>query len=133
MIRTGAPRWNLRGVPRRAPASGAVQSCPMEAFREDEGSFTVDDLRAVWPLLAGDDRLDGLRMIRDRGEAEEFFLGLTHQDQADLVMKIPAAERKAWVRLLDPDDATDLVQSVSLETRAALLDLMDPGGCHRCQ
>lgn len=92
---------------------------------EDE-RFTGEDLRAAWPLLAGADRLDGIRLLGARPEAEAFFLGLPPAEQADLVLRFPPAERKSWVRLLDPDDATDFVQAAPGEERAGLLDLMDP-------
>ncbi len=98
----------------------------MDPARDPDERFTEEDLRAVWPLLAGADRVDGFRLVDDRPGAEEFFLSLSPQEQCDLVLKFPAAERKAWVRLLDPDDATDLVQAADPADRGSLLDLMDP-------
>lgn len=98
----------------------------MDTLPGENEPFTAEDLRAVWPLLAGEDRLDGLRMLHSRREAEEFFLSLSPQEQAVLVLANPPAERRAWVRLLDPDDATDLVQAAAPEERAAMLDLLDP-------
>jgi len=98
----------------------------MDGLPDPDEPFTEEDLRAVWPLLTGEDRMDGFRLVRNRAEAEEFFLSLAPQEQCDLILGFPPPERKAWVRLLDPDDATDLVQAAEPKERGALLDLMDP-------
>jgi magnesium transporter len=86
---------------------------------------TAEELRAAWPLLAPADRLGGFRLLPSRPEAEEFFLGLSAQDQEALVLLLPAQERRSWVRLLDPDDAADLVQAAPPEERSGLLSLFD--------
>ncbi len=59
------------------------------------------------------------------GEAQEFFLKLGIEQQAELLLALPSNERRLWFRLLDPDDAADVIQNVPSEHRAALLRLLD--------
>jgi magnesium transporter len=40
-------------------------------------------------------------------------------------LALPHYERRAWIRLLPPDDAADAIQQCPLEERNALLDLLD--------
>ena len=89
--------------------------------------FTEEDLRAVWPLLTGPERLDAFRLVSPRSEAEDFFLPLPTLEQLDLLLGLTPAERKSWIRLLDPDDLTDLIQEAPPGERRGLLDLLDPG------
>jgi Mg/Co/Ni transporter MgtE len=46
-------------------------------------------------------------------------------DQVDILLGLPEDERRAWMRLLAPDDAADLVQVAPPETREHLLALLD--------
>ena len=47
------------------------------------------------------------------------------RDRADLVLGLPPAERRLWMRLLAPDDAADLIQEAPAQDRAALLAMLD--------
>src|SRR3954468_10839654 len=82
------------------------------------------DLRDAWAVLSKADRADGFRILK-RSDAEEFFLGLTAGDMAELLHALPEKERRVWVRLLAPDDAADLLQSAGAEDRDNLLACMD--------
>ncbi len=85
---------------------------------------SADDLREAWSLLSPTDRLDGFKVI-ERTDAEEYFLGLPSLDQAELLHSLPMAEKRAWIRLLAPDDAADLIQESHPEDRESLLNLLD--------
>jgi magnesium transporter len=61
----------------------------------------------------------------DPAEQQGLFLHLKASEQVELLMAMPVAERKIWMRVLDPDDAIDVVQGVPLAERAGLLDLLD--------
>ncbi len=99
-------------------------SIPPPSDRPSE-ELTVEDLQDIWPIVSPDDRATSFRIL-PRGEAEEFFLEMTARDQADLVMRLPKAEQRSWVRLLPPDDAADVVQETSgRDDRERLLGLLD--------
>jgi len=82
------------------------------------------DLRDAWAVLSKADRADGFRILK-RSDAEEFFLGLTAGDMAELLHALPEKERRVWVRLLAPDDAADLLQSAPGEDRDKLIACLD--------
>jgi magnesium transporter len=85
--------------------------------------LSADDLREAWLLFAPEDRLLGFGAL-PRTEAEDFFLGLSARDQAELLLALPREERRSWIRLLAPDDAADVVQAAP-EEREGLLALLD--------
>ena len=87
-------------------------------------ALPIVDLRDAWLVLSKADRADGFRLLK-RSDAEEFFLGLTAGDMADLLHALPDKERRVWVRLLAPDDAADLLQSSDPEDREKLLGCLD--------
>ncbi|HEX6306992.1 MAG TPA: magnesium transporter [Longimicrobiales bacterium] len=87
-------------------------------------AIDIDELREVWWMLSGDDRLEGFRLL-DAGAAGEFFVDLDPHDQAELLLALRPQERRTWVRLLAPDDAADLIQEVDEEDRGPLLGLLD--------
>ena len=91
---------------------------------EPTESFTLDDLREAWDLLDVEDRLAGFRAL-ERTEAEDFFLSLRSRDQAELLLELPHAERRSWLRMLAPDDAADVVQEAPREEWPDLLALLD--------
>jgi magnesium transporter len=97
---------------------------PTRAPHEVEEHLSVDELQSTWSLLSQEDRVLGFRMIPYE-EAEDFFLALAARDQAELVLALPPAERRAWMRLLPPDDAADLIQEAPSEYRDELLLLLD--------
>src|SRR5580765_6297401 len=71
--------------------------------------LTAAELAECWPFLDADEHVRALLSL-GRREAEDLFLTLPTPDQAALVLGLPADERRAWLRLLPPDDAADLVQ-----------------------
>jgi magnesium transporter len=91
---------------------------------ELEEPLSSADLKEAWSLLVPADRLESFRAL-DRPEAEDFFLGLSARDQAELLVAFAAAERRSWIRLLAPDDAADLIQEVPGEIREELMGLLD--------
>lgn len=60
-----------------------------------------------------------------RAAAEELFLSIKTQGQAELFSALPEHDRKSWIRLLPPDDAADLVQQLPEHDRFHALDLLD--------
>ena len=60
-----------------------------------------------------------------RAEAEDFFWNLSAPDHVELLLALPAVERRGWMRLLAPDDAADVVQAAPEEERDGLLALLD--------
>ncbi|MEO8701066.1 MAG: CBS domain-containing protein, partial [Kofleriaceae bacterium] len=90
---------------------------------EDE-PLDADELRDAWPFLDLEERSDGLRLLpRDR--AEDFFIALTAKDQAASLLHWPAALRRQWLRLLEPDDVADVLQVAADDVREPLLQLLD--------
>lgn len=85
---------------------------------------SLDDLHEAWPLLVVDDRVESFRGL-SREDSETFFLSLSSRDQAELLLELPAGERRSWIRLLAPDDAADLVQYAPREEWSDLLGLLD--------
>jgi len=84
-----------------------------------------DGLREAWPSMEPEDRALAFAAL-PRVEADDFFLELSAQDQAAILMALPNGERRLWMRLLAPDDAVDVIQSVEEEEpRAALLEMLD--------
>ncbi|NUP05290.1 MAG: magnesium transporter [Polyangiaceae bacterium] len=86
--------------------------------------LTAEDLRDVWPVLSLDERFSGFQEL-SRGEADDFFLGLSAGDQSQMLAEMPGGERRWWIRLLAPDDAVDVLQRVSPARRAELLGALD--------
>ncbi|HYG64912.1 MAG TPA: magnesium transporter [Thermoanaerobaculia bacterium] len=86
--------------------------------------ITPDELREAWGLLSPAERLESFGFLV-REEAEDFFLELRSADQLALLLGLPAAARRSWMRLLAPDDAADLLQEATPEVRAELLSLLD--------
>ena len=92
-----------------------------------ERPVALEHLREAWPILAPDERLEGLRLLtRERGE--EFFVSLSGHDVADLIERFTSAERRSWLRVLPPDDIADMLQEVEeAELVDEVLSLLDPG------
>ena len=101
--------------------SVAEQPAPPEPTDEE---LTPEELRDAWPLLDLEERADGLRVL-PREDAEDFFIGLTSGDQAALLQHFRPGQRRQWMRLLEPDDVADLIQRVPEANRAMLLALLD--------
>lgn len=86
--------------------------------------LTSDELRDCWSILSQPERVEAFQHM-GRGDSDDFFLELSAADQAVLLLAMPEAERRLWVRLLAPDDAADVVQLVSPAERGAVLGLLD--------
>jgi magnesium transporter len=97
---------------------------PPSPESESTELLSVEDLQDAWNLLVSSDRIVSFRAL-DRTDAEDLFLGLSARDQAELLLALPANERRSWIRLLAPDDAADLCQEVTSKERDELLQLLD--------
>jgi magnesium transporter len=86
--------------------------------------LTATELSDAWQVLDAAERVQGLGALARR-HAEDFFLALPTHDQAEVVLALPADERRSWMRLLPPDDAADVVQAVPEDGRRGLLALLD--------
>lgn len=87
-------------------------------------TLTPSELYEAWPALSMEERVEGFEVLQ-RDDAEEFFLQLSAQDKARLILALPAGERRLWMRLLAPDDAADVLQEAPPEERQGLLQLLD--------
>jgi len=89
-----------------------------------EKIFTPSELYEAWPVLSMEERVEGFEFLK-RDDADDFFLQLNSRDRAQLILELPAGERRLWIRLLAPDDAADLIQEAPPEERESLLTLLD--------
>ena len=85
----------------------------------------IDELDDAWPILSREERAEGFALLVGT-DADEFFLGLSARDQAELLPFLSQAERRRWLRILPPDDAADLLQELDEEERDEALELLDP-------
>jgi magnesium transporter len=93
--------------------------------RDNEDRPSLDDLRELTPLLSTAERLEAIKGL-PRDLAEEYFFSLNASDQFELIFALPPADRRMWVRMLEPDDAADLIQAApNLPARDSLLALID--------
>ena len=90
----------------------------------DDARLTTEELLDIWPVLSPSERVEAFEHMA-RSSADGFFLGLSAQDQADVVLALPDGDRRLWIRLLAPDDAADLLQQVPEPQRHQLLDSLD--------
>lgn len=92
------------------------------------GTKDAGELAQQWLDLTDEERVAGLRSL-GREDADELFLRLSTFHQLELLLHMPPAERRTWLRLLAPDDAADLIQAAEgREPRERLLDLLDEAG-----
>jgi magnesium transporter len=89
-----------------------------------EKIFTPSELYEAWPVLSMEERVEGFEFLKP-GDADDFFLQLSARDRAQLILALPAGERRLWMRLLAPDDAADVIQEGPPEERESLLALLD--------
>ncbi|MGC4001546.1 MAG: magnesium transporter [Anaeromyxobacter sp.] len=87
-------------------------------------ALTPEELRETWDLLSDEERAEGFHAL-GRIDQEDFFLESSSRDQLHLLSSLPQAERRAWLRLLAPDDTADLLQLHPPEERPGLLALLD--------
>lgn len=76
--------------------------------------ISFDDLWELWSTLKDSERGDWFEQL-NRIDAEDFFISITSEDQADLLAGMSSKERRIWMRLLAPDDAADLLQVIDSE------------------
>src|SRR5262245_37461396 len=97
---------------------------------EAGGEHIVDEalsrteLLDAWDVLSVEERNEGFRLL-PRPAQEDLFLALSSHDQAKIVVELPPAELRSWIRLLAPDDAADLLQQMPDELREHLTNLLD--------
>jgi magnesium transporter len=89
-----------------------------------EKIFTPSELYEAWPVLSTDERVEGFEVLQ-REQADDFFAQLNAKDRAQLILALPAGERRLWMRRLAPDDAADLIQEAPPQERDNLLGLLD--------
>jgi magnesium transporter len=104
------------------PSTDQPREKPPAVSAEDRASLA--DIRDAWPVLSRRDRMDALQSL-PRDQAEEVFFGVSAIDQAQVMLDLPPAERRSWIRLLEPDDAADLIQAAPKAQREGLLALID--------
>ena len=97
---------------------------PLESESDVDARVSASDLRDAWPVLDPPSRIEGFRYLTS-SDAEEFFLGLQALDRSQLLLGLPSAEQRWWIRGLAPDDVADIVQQAPEEERAKLLSLLD--------
>jgi magnesium transporter len=90
----------------------------------EHNSTAADILLDQWPHLRRSGRIQAFQGL-PRECTDDFFLSLDSQAQSELVLGLPAGERRLYVRLLAPDDAADLVQASPESAREELMGLMD--------
>jgi magnesium transporter len=84
----------------------------------------TDTLLYQWPHLRKSERIQAFENL-PREDMDDFFLRLEAKAQSDLVLALPAGQRRVYVRLLAPDDAADLIQASPQRAREELMGLMD--------
>lgn len=89
-----------------------------------DAALNADDLRAIWAILAPEERVDAFQLM-DRASADDFFLGLSAREQAEILQTMAPGERRLWIRLLAPDDAADVIQHIDPQERSQWLELLD--------
>jgi magnesium transporter len=88
-------------------------------------TVSAEELHEAWRLLSPEERVESFGFLSPE-EAQDFFLEMRPADQLMIVRQSPLAIRRAWVRLLAPDDAADLLQEAEPEERSELMALLDP-------
>jgi len=89
-----------------------------------EERLSLEELRELGPLLSPRERFEALSTL-PRDIAEEYFFSLSAFDKLQVIEAMPSAERRSWLRLLEPDDAADVVQSARADERDQMLALID--------
>jgi magnesium transporter len=90
-----------------------------------EQSLTpADELLDQWPRLRRAQRRQAFQGL-PREYTGDFFLSLEASAQAELLLALPALERRLFMRLLPPDDAADVIQESPANERESLMELLD--------
>lgn len=88
------------------------------------GGVATLDIRAAWSDLSEDEKLLTYRSFSPQ-DAEDLFLSLKSNDQAELLALLSEPEQRAVLRLLPPDDLTDLIQEKATVHKDRILSLLD--------
>jgi magnesium transporter len=91
---------------------------------EERPSSDATQLRRSWSVMPPAERIENFQAI-DRAASDEFFLGLSAQDQVGLLLEMAPGEQRIWLRVLAPDDAADVIQQAPEEHRNTFLDMLD--------
>ncbi|KYG01127.1 Mg2+ transporter MgtE [Sorangium cellulosum] len=86
--------------------------------------LTAAELREIWAVLSPAERVESFEHV-DRSEVHSFFLSLSGQEQAAILLAMNSGERQLWMRLLAPDDAADVIQLVPPQDRDSFLEMLD--------
>ena len=86
--------------------------------------LTYLDVAEAWPRLSAAERVRRVKHLPPDA-AHEFFFDLSGADQAEVLLMLPPAERRPWIRLLAPDDVADVIQAAPADQRGGLLALLD--------
>jgi magnesium transporter len=86
--------------------------------------LSPDELRDAWPALSAEERAEGLKLL-PRDTAEDLFFSISPREQVELILALPQAEQRSWVRGLAPDDAADLIQEAPTDLRDRLVGMLD--------
>jgi len=97
---------------------------PQQKIQDTLSEQELEALLNDWSSRDAEQRAEIFKNL-DRASAEELFLRVHGHDQADLYTQIPAIDRKAWIRILPPDDAADMIQELPEEDRPYALNLLD--------
>ena len=88
-------------------------------------SLSLDELRAAWPILSREERLEAFEhQVGER--ADELFTMLEAHDQAELLLKSPQEQRGKLLALLPPDDLTDVFQQLEEGVRRDVFRSLAP-------
>ncbi len=96
-------------------------------MEQDTSELDWTDLNTIkgrWSELDLTSRKEKFKLLA-RTDAEDLFLGLGPDDQAELIGELPPVEKRSWIRLLALDDMADLIQRVPVDHRMELLMLLD--------
>src|SRR6218665_277181 len=91
---------------------------------QDPEPIFPHELRDAWPALSRDERVESFRLV-PHATADDFFLSLSSQEQANLLLALAPGERRTRLRLLPPGVAAAVIQSPPAEARASLLLELD--------
>ncbi|MFN7730102.1 MAG: magnesium transporter [Bdellovibrio sp.] len=94
------------------PSSSSSEADPFDVMLETWSAMSIGERKSAFASLA-------------RPEAVELFLSLKAHAQSELILEAQPKEKRAWVRLLAPDDVADLIQEMGLEHRDEILDCLD--------
>lgn len=84
----------------------------------------IANLKEEWFDLSTQARVREFLALK-RPEAEELFLSLNAEQQAEILNALSLFEKRSWLRFLPPDDLVDLIQVYPAVEREQLLSLLD--------